>query len=288
MIFFKKLIFYFCLNRLFFTFGKAFGFRYSISVKGKAKTGDRDFWLETDSALTCLLSPPSWLCFLIELLTTAVLPTLLPVLLWGEAPLTAFSVCVALRFVFIAHNFMLVNNDKVCRLYGSLQQIGNDEKGLTENITNQHRLFPTDYIALQLGWSASSFSLSSFFISVCKKLGLAVDDDVGDKQCSTSKSKASSSNKKLMMTFQLQDGSQLERDANYHSNRLASFSGGGEGGNDCNFRQCFLAFSYFLMPIVAMSTFQALLSCCPVTLLTIVGLTVGLCYKIRCTYRISI
>ncbi|KAH9387859.1 hypothetical protein TYRP_009057, partial [Tyrophagus putrescentiae] len=164
--------------------------------------------------------------------------------------------CVLSVSSFIAHNFMLVNND-------NLQQIGNDEKGLTEDINNQHRLFPTDYIALQLGWSASSFSLSSFFISVCKKLGLAVDDDVGDKQCSTSKSKASSSNKKLMMTFQLQDGSQLERDANYHSNRLASFSGGGEGGNDCNFRQCFLAFSYFLMPIVAMSTFQALLSCCP-------------------------
>lgn len=280
------------LNRLFFTFGKAFGFRYSISVKGKAKSNDRDFWLETDSALTGLLSPPSWLCFLIELLTTAVLPTLLPVLLWGEAPLTAFSVCVALRFVFIAHNFMLVNNDKVCRLYGSLQQIGDDDdkKGSTDVVNNnQHRLFPTDYIALQLGWSASSFSLSSFFISVCKKLGLAVFDD-GDKQCSTSKSKASPSNKRQMMTFQLQDGSQLERDANYHSNRLASFTGSGEGGtgNACDFRQCFLALSYFLMPIVAMWTFQALLNCSVVTLLTIVGLTVGLCYQIRCTYRISI
>lgn len=136
-----------------------------------------------------------------------------------------------------------------------------------------------DYTALQLGWNPT-FRLSTFFIDACERVGLAYKLEKNIKASSTLTSEKASS--KGMMTFYLVDGTQLQRDANYHQSMLAKAN-----ENAFNLKKCFLAACYFLVPILFYQILRVLLTYPLLALIAIFGV-VAICYKIRSFYQVSI
>lgn len=109
------------------------------------------------------------------------IPTLVPVVCWGETTLNAFLIAGCLRYVCMLHATWLVNSG--AHLWGDHHDrpynptINPCENKLVtvlahgEGWHNWHHTYPFDYAASELGVS-SQYNPSKLFIDCCAKLGL--------------------------------------------------------------------------------------------------------------------
>ncbi|XP_061388161.1 acyl-CoA Delta-9 desaturase-like [Musca vetustissima] len=111
---------------------------------------------------------------------TFLLPTVIPVIWWGESVKNAWFVCAVMRWYFVLHSTWCINS--VCHLFGNKpydKSFNPGENPFISTMTigecyhNYHHVFPWDYKAAELG--GSSANLSSWFIEFFAKLGLAYD-----------------------------------------------------------------------------------------------------------------
>lgn len=107
------------------------------------------------------------------------LPNFLPWLLWGEDPLVAFLVLVAMRYVLTLHSTWLVNS--AAHLWGSrsydVTQHPSDNRfvcfaAIGEGFHNYHHVFPYDYATSEWG---PSLNMTTIMIDLFASLGLAYD-----------------------------------------------------------------------------------------------------------------
>lgn len=120
------------------------------------------------------------------------LPTAIPVVLWNETWSDAYFVATILRYVVCLNMTWLVNS--AAHLYGykpydkfinPVENRGVAIVSLGEGWHNYHHVFPWDYKTAELG--NYRYSLTTAFIDLCAKLGLAYDlkmvpDDVVRKR----------------------------------------------------------------------------------------------------------
>nr|XP_033329812.1 acyl-CoA Delta(11) desaturase-like [Megalopta genalis] len=109
-----------------------------------------------------------------------VVPTVIPVVLWEETWMNAYFIPTILRYVFTLNATWLVNS--AAHLIGNkpydrfINPSENKAVALTafgEGWHNYHHVFPWDYKTAELG--DYKFNLTTAFIDLCAKLGLAYD-----------------------------------------------------------------------------------------------------------------
>lgn len=112
-------------------------------------------------------------------LFTVLVPTMVPVLLWGERFWTSFVFSFMIRYLITLHGTWLVNS--AAHYYGSRPYDVKIEarespyviyNGLGEGFHNYHHTFPYDYATSEFG---KYFNITTAFIDLCALLGLAQD-----------------------------------------------------------------------------------------------------------------
>ena len=113
------------------------------------------------------------------LLICFILPTLLPVYLWGESAYLAFYACAVFRYCFTLNMTWLVNS--AAHLWGShpydkhihpAECLPTILGAVGEGFHNYHHTFPWDYSASELGWV---FNVTTVFINFAAYIGQAYD-----------------------------------------------------------------------------------------------------------------
>uniref|UniRef100_A0A1E1WUE8 Fatty acid desaturase domain-containing protein n=3 Tax=Pectinophora gossypiella TaxID=13191 RepID=A0A1E1WUE8_PECGO len=109
-----------------------------------------------------------------------VMPTVVPVYLWGESWTNAFFVCALFRYAFILNVTWLVNSaahkwgdkpyDKSIK---PAQNLSVSVFALGEGFHNYHHTFPWDYKTAELGNNSLNFTTN--FINFFSKIGWAYD-----------------------------------------------------------------------------------------------------------------
>lgn len=116
---------------------------------------------------------------LLLLLCCFVIPTLIPVLLFGDTAWNGFFICACFRYIWTLHMTWLVNS--AAHFWGRHpydDQIHPAENYFTvygaigEGFHNYHHVFPWDYSASELGWR---FNISTMFINLMALIGQAYD-----------------------------------------------------------------------------------------------------------------
>lgn len=109
-----------------------------------------------------------------------ILPLVIPVVCWNETWLNSLCIAVMLRWIFSLHTIFLVNS--AAHMFGSQPYDKNLNPrenmlvsflALGEGFHNFHHTFPWDYKVAELG--NYSLNLTTLFIDVCARLGLAYD-----------------------------------------------------------------------------------------------------------------
>ncbi|XP_031846077.1 acyl-CoA Delta-9 desaturase isoform X2 [Nomia melanderi] len=109
-----------------------------------------------------------------------VLPTVIPALCWNESWSNAYFISGVLRYIFTLNCTWLVNS--AAHLFGNkpydryINPAENKGVALTafgEGWHNYHHVFPWDYKTAELG--NYRFNITTAFIDLCAKLGLAYD-----------------------------------------------------------------------------------------------------------------
>jgi len=140
-------------------------------LEAVAKVDDSD--LRDDMVVMIQHSLDPWLIFFV----CFALPTLLPVVMWGESAMYAFLVPGCLRYVSMLHGTWLVNS--AAHLWGDHHY--NPTINPAENMLcsvlahgegwhNWHHSYPFDYAASELGVSAQ-YNPTKLFIDTFAKLG---------------------------------------------------------------------------------------------------------------------
>lgn len=133
----------------------------------------RDLWMDPVVALQHRHFLPLGLTF------NVLVPALVPVLWWGEAPIVALLIASALRYTVVLHVTWLVNS--AAHMWGNKPydaRINPSENPCVaflaagEGFHNYHHTFPQDYSTSEWGWR---LNLTTAFIDVCAALGLASD-----------------------------------------------------------------------------------------------------------------
>lgn len=115
----------------------------------------------------------------LAILFTVLVPTMIPVLLWGERFWTSFIFSFMVRYLITLHGTWLVNS--AAHYYGSRPYDTKIEarespyviyNGLGEGFHNYHHTFPYDYATSEFG---QYFNITTAFIDLCAALGLAHD-----------------------------------------------------------------------------------------------------------------
>ncbi|XP_043198443.1 acyl-CoA Delta-9 desaturase-like [Amphibalanus amphitrite] len=118
--------------------------------------------------------------YVLAALLCFVIPTMVPVLLWHERPLTALLVCGILRYVCTLHSTWLVNS--AAHLWGRrpYDRFINPAENpmvamaaLGEGWHNYHHSFPWDYRTAELG--GGTRNLTTSFIDLMAWIGWAYD-----------------------------------------------------------------------------------------------------------------
>jgi len=111
----------------------------------------------------------------------AIIPTILPNIIWGETLWNAFFMCVTLRYCFVLHNAWLVNS--AAHLWGNRPYDNHIEPrenqavkyfAYGEGYHNFHHTFPWDYSASEFGWKCN-FNIATLFIDFFASIGWAYD-----------------------------------------------------------------------------------------------------------------
>jgi stearoyl-CoA desaturase (delta-9 desaturase) len=115
----------------------------------------------------------------INLLMCFVVPSVVPMLLWGESYWNGFFVAGALRYVYVLHVTWCVNS--VAHFFGERPYDGSSLPAenwfvsfvaLGEGWHNWHHKFPYDYATSEFGASVQ-YNPTKLFIDTCVWLGLA-------------------------------------------------------------------------------------------------------------------
>ena len=115
--------------------------------------------------------------YILVMIFSILLPTLVPYYFWNETIAISFSICFALRYVWTLHMTWFVNS--AAHLWGYRpydKDIMPRENwfvvlvALGEGFHNYHHTFPNDYAASEFG---SKYNLTTAFIDLCISLGLA-------------------------------------------------------------------------------------------------------------------
>uniref|UniRef100_A0A1I8NWE4 Fatty acid desaturase domain-containing protein n=1 Tax=Stomoxys calcitrans TaxID=35570 RepID=A0A1I8NWE4_STOCA len=118
--------------------------------------------------------------FILMPLLSFVIPTLIPMYLWGETFSNSWHVSALLRWFYSVNWVWCINS--VCHLYGNKpydKRLNPGENNqiswltLGECFHNYHHVFPWDYKTAELGGSMSN--LGALFIETCAKFGLTYD-----------------------------------------------------------------------------------------------------------------
>lgn len=107
----------------------------------------------------------------------AIIPTVVPYLLWNENPVHAFLTCVCFRYVYALHSTWLVNS--AAHMYGNRPYDRNIEPrenelvifaSFGEGYHNFHHTFPWNYSTSEFGW-IYNFNFTTMWIDFFALIG---------------------------------------------------------------------------------------------------------------------